>query len=109
MEGKNFLQIETPSVLKSDQANWVVKDDLGNEVQEGEQVFILENGATIHVGAAEDYLIEKLGAKVAKTGVTDVFLLADGAWISTEDIEDYFIKTLGAQVFQRVAFNSAQK
>lgn len=114
MESQKILTNETPSVLKNNQSYWIVKDDLGNEVLEGEQVFILENGATIHEAALEDYLIEKLGAKVTETEDTEtlgqeVFLLEDGAWISTEDVEDYFIESLGAQVFRRVALNSEQK
>lgn len=111
MKDQKILPVELPSVLKGAQANWIVKDDLGNEVQEGEQVFVLENGGTIHVAAIEDYLIEKLGAKFAKTegtenGVPDVILLSDGTWISTEDVEDYFIEVLGAQVYERKSINA---
>ena len=114
MEAQKILTNKTPTVLKSEQGNWVVKDDLGNTVLEGEQAFILENGATIHEAAIEDYLLEKLGAKVTKTEDTEtlgleVFLLKDGTRVSAENIEDYFIESLGAQVFQRVALNSEQK
>ena len=114
MDTKNFSTEIPPTVEYGAVSMWQVHDDLGNPVAEGEQVFVLENGATIHVDATEDYLLEKLNAKVADfenwEGNTEmIFVFPNGTWMREADIEDYFIEVLGAQVFERKALLPKQK
>lgn len=114
MKVRNIVAEIQPTVNKVEYNAWIVEDDLGNPVNEGEQVFVLNCGATIHLDATEDYLIEKLQCKVVDivnwAGKTEaVFLLPNGTWFREDDTEDYFIEVLGAHVYERKSIKPKQK
>lgn len=108
MPSEKIFKKEQPMVVGVTAANktWLIEDDFGNEVNEGDQLFTLRDGSTIHVDAAEDYLLEKLDAKFAQIldwneRTVSVVVFKNGTWIREDEIEDYFIEVLGAHVYER--------
>lgn len=111
MKTDNVVSGKQPSVEVIIYNEWIVKDDFENPVNEGEQVFVLNCGATIHMDAAEDYLIEKLDVKFSQLldwskHVKTIIVFQDGTWIYEKDIHAYFIEVLGAHVYERKSVNT---